>query len=47
MTSGRANLSLELEREVFEIAAAANRKSIPTLLLVAHRVHEWYEFSTE
>ncbi|KAJ6592363.1 hypothetical protein B0H19DRAFT_5072 [Mycena capillaripes] len=34
-------LPLDLEREIFETAAIANSKLIPTLLLVCHRVHTW------
>ncbi|KAJ7123254.1 hypothetical protein C8R43DRAFT_1031978 [Mycena crocata] len=37
------NLPVELEREIFELAAALNRRGIPKLLLVAHRVHDWLE----
>ncbi|KAJ6566587.1 hypothetical protein B0H19DRAFT_1374097 [Mycena capillaripes] len=43
MASVSPKLPLELEREVFEIAAKLNRKDAPKLLLVARRVHEWLE----
>jgi hypothetical protein len=33
---------LELEREIFEIAATHHPETRPTLLLVAHRVLQWY-----
>ncbi|KAJ7150507.1 hypothetical protein C8R43DRAFT_1127986 [Mycena crocata] len=33
----------ELERYIFELSALAYRSSIPTYLLVAHRVHVWIE----
>ncbi|KAJ6598088.1 hypothetical protein DFH09DRAFT_1356446 [Mycena vulgaris] len=33
----------ELEREIFETAAQLYSKTIPNLLLVAQRVHEWIE----
>ncbi|KAF8151853.1 hypothetical protein K438DRAFT_382504 [Mycena galopus ATCC 62051] len=33
----------ELEREIFENAAALHPESIPSLLPVSHRVHEWTE----
>ncbi|KAJ7061752.1 hypothetical protein C8F01DRAFT_1138292 [Mycena amicta] len=33
----------ELEHEVFATAALLDKKSIPKLLLVAHRVHVWIE----
>ncbi|KAJ7504182.1 hypothetical protein B0H11DRAFT_507179 [Mycena galericulata] len=39
----KPHLPSELEREIFELAAARNRRSIPKLLLVARRVHEWLE----
>jgi hypothetical protein len=31
----------ELEREVFETVAELYPQTIPDLLLVSHRVHEW------
>lgn len=34
-------LPMELEREIFEIAAVQNPGGIPSLLLVAKRVLEW------
>ncbi|KAJ7623031.1 hypothetical protein DFH06DRAFT_1481805 [Mycena polygramma] len=36
-------LPIELEREIFETAAARDPKCIPTLLRVCHRVHTWLE----
>ncbi|KAJ7042262.1 hypothetical protein C8F04DRAFT_97522 [Mycena alexandri] len=36
-------LPLELERDIFEIAALSFRSSIPAYLQVAHRIHEWIE----
>ncbi|KAJ7230842.1 hypothetical protein B0H12DRAFT_1263872 [Mycena haematopus] len=41
MTESR--LPPELERHIFELAANSHSKSIPTLLLVAHRVKIWLE----
>ncbi|KAF8185832.1 hypothetical protein K438DRAFT_1973677 [Mycena galopus ATCC 62051] len=38
-----SRLPPELERDIFEIFARSNLKSIPTLLLVAHRVKIWLE----
>ncbi|KAJ7471106.1 hypothetical protein FB451DRAFT_327121 [Mycena latifolia] len=37
------SLPLELEREIFETAAQADKSVIPTLLRVCHRVHTWLE----
>ncbi|KAJ7488320.1 hypothetical protein FB451DRAFT_1362776 [Mycena latifolia] len=37
------SLPVELEREIFEIAAFTDRAMIPTLLRVCHRVHTWLE----
>ncbi|KAJ7081421.1 hypothetical protein C8R44DRAFT_895051 [Mycena epipterygia] len=34
---------LELEREIFESAAELHPETIPSLLLVSQRVHEWIE----
>ncbi|KAJ7465940.1 hypothetical protein FB451DRAFT_1261431 [Mycena latifolia] len=34
---------LDLEREIFEMAARIDKTTIPTLLLVCHRVHTWIE----
>jgi hypothetical protein len=34
-------LPLELEREIFTIAARVHKETIPTLLRVAHRVFVW------
>ncbi|KAJ7028844.1 hypothetical protein C8F04DRAFT_1398713 [Mycena alexandri] len=36
-------LPLELEREIFEGAAICCPQTIPSLLLVSHRVYEWIE----
>ncbi|KAJ7038401.1 hypothetical protein C8F04DRAFT_1392953 [Mycena alexandri] len=36
-------LPLELEREIFEGAAICCPETIPSLLLVSHRVYEWIE----
>ncbi|KAJ7816012.1 hypothetical protein B0H13DRAFT_2293217 [Mycena leptocephala] len=36
-------LTIDLEREVFEISALSRPKSIPTLMLVAWRVKTWVE----
>ncbi|KAJ7779619.1 hypothetical protein B0H16DRAFT_1682996 [Mycena metata] len=36
-------LPLELERNIFEMAALSFRSSIPLYLQVAHRIHEWIE----
>ncbi|KAJ7737351.1 hypothetical protein B0H16DRAFT_1891686 [Mycena metata] len=36
-------LPMDIEREVFEATAYFHHKSIPTLLLVAHRVKKWVE----
>ncbi|KAJ7662200.1 hypothetical protein DFH06DRAFT_1191770 [Mycena polygramma] len=36
-------LPVELERDVFELAARAHSTSIPTFMLVAHRVKIWLE----
>ncbi|KAJ7478691.1 hypothetical protein B0H11DRAFT_1281445 [Mycena galericulata] len=33
----------ELERYIFELGALADRRGIPSLLRVAHRVHVWLE----
>ncbi|KAF7303989.1 hypothetical protein MIND_00629900 [Mycena indigotica] len=40
---GNPRLPLELEREIFELAALANRRDIPALLRVAHHVCDWIE----
>ncbi|KAK7058126.1 hypothetical protein R3P38DRAFT_2844465 [Favolaschia claudopus] len=37
------SLPLELEREIFETAAVANTRIIPTFLRVCRRVHAWIE----
>ncbi|KAJ7452942.1 hypothetical protein FB451DRAFT_1521162 [Mycena latifolia] len=37
------SLPLELEREIFEAVAHADKSAIPTLLRVCHRVHTWLE----
>ncbi|KAJ6596623.1 hypothetical protein B0H10DRAFT_757845 [Mycena sp. CBHHK59/15] len=39
----RSSFPSELEQEIFETAAVAYPKTIPTLLLVCHRVHVWIE----
>jgi hypothetical protein len=31
----------ELERDIFECAAASHPETIPNLLVVSHRVREW------
>ncbi|KAJ7121829.1 hypothetical protein C8R43DRAFT_1136349 [Mycena crocata] len=36
-------LPVELEREIFEIAAHSRPRSVPTLVLVASRVKVWVE----
>jgi hypothetical protein len=36
-----SELPIELEREIFEIAASSYPKCIPRLVLVARRVHSW------
>ncbi|KAJ7206474.1 hypothetical protein GGX14DRAFT_568025 [Mycena pura] len=36
-------LPLELERQVFEMAALCHPSTIPTLLLVCHHIHDWIE----
>ena len=41
MSLTEPRLPVELERKVFELAAHSRPKSIPTLLLVAHRVKIW------
>ncbi|KAJ7708558.1 hypothetical protein B0H14DRAFT_3642669 [Mycena olivaceomarginata] len=43
MSDPERRLPVELERMVFELAAHARTKSIPTLLLVARRVKIWLE----
>ncbi|KAF8185828.1 vacuolar protein sorting-associated protein 26-domain-containing protein [Mycena galopus ATCC 62051] len=43
MSDSISRLPPELERHTFEIAAHSDLKSIPTLLLVAHRVKIWLE----
>ncbi|KAJ7149983.1 hypothetical protein C8R46DRAFT_1125416 [Mycena filopes] len=43
MSGAAVVLPPELERYIFEIAAARDYPSIPTLLLVAHRVQIWIE----
>ncbi len=40
-SSSHPILPLELEREIFQIAALAFPKSLPTILLVARRFHTW------
>ncbi|KAJ7061743.1 hypothetical protein C8F01DRAFT_1252521 [Mycena amicta] len=42
MTAEEPRLPPELEHEIFATAALLHKKSIPKLLLVAHRVHVWY-----
>ncbi|KAF7313124.1 hypothetical protein MKEN_00998600 [Mycena kentingensis (nom. inval.)] len=42
-TPGERRLPPELEREIFELAAYSNFSFIPTLLLLAWRVHSWIE----
>ncbi|KAJ7615565.1 hypothetical protein FB45DRAFT_1108393 [Roridomyces roridus] len=41
--SAPATLPPELERQIFKTTAVLHEKMIPTLLLVARRVHEWVE----
>jgi hypothetical protein len=41
MSLAKRELPVELERNIFEIAAQSNSALIPTLLLVAHRVKTW------
>nr|GAT47284.1 predicted protein [Mycena chlorophos] len=41
--SPQPRLPLELEREIFEIAASAHPGTVPVLLRVAHRSFEWIE----
>ncbi|KAJ7759701.1 hypothetical protein B0H14DRAFT_2974459 [Mycena olivaceomarginata] len=43
MSDPERRLPAELERKIFELAAHARSKSIPTLLLVARRVKTWLE----
>ncbi|KAJ7230841.1 hypothetical protein B0H12DRAFT_1328396 [Mycena haematopus] len=43
MAESGPKLPPELERRIFEFAANSHSKSIPTLLLVAHRVKIWLE----
>ncbi len=40
-SSSHPNLPFELEREIFQIAALAFPKSLPTILLVARRFRTW------
>jgi len=42
----KPRLPLELEREIFEIAAFGDRGSVPRLVLVAQRVNEWYSMGS-
>ncbi|KAJ6582371.1 hypothetical protein B0H19DRAFT_1118189 [Mycena capillaripes] len=42
-TDGEPALPLDLEREIFELAARQYPSSIPTFLLICHRVHAWLE----
>ncbi|KAJ7714002.1 hypothetical protein B0H16DRAFT_1619667 [Mycena metata] len=43
MSVDGSRFPLDLEREIFEIAAAINPKTIATLLRVCHRIHAWIE----
>ncbi|KAF7302884.1 hypothetical protein MKEN_01250700 [Mycena kentingensis (nom. inval.)] len=42
-STSQARLPADLELQIFTLAALAHRKSIPNMLLVAHRVHTWIE----
>ncbi|KAF7363041.1 hypothetical protein MVEN_00655900 [Mycena venus] len=43
MTDAEPTLPLDLEREIFELAARQYPSSIPSFLRVCHRVHTWLE----
>ncbi|KAJ7831385.1 hypothetical protein B0H14DRAFT_2804782 [Mycena olivaceomarginata] len=43
MTDAEPTLSLDLEREIFELSARQYPTSIPSFLRVCHRVHTWLE----
>jgi len=38
---GVIDLPIELEREIFELAAHDDPRCAPRLMLVARRVHDW------
>ncbi|KAJ7734098.1 hypothetical protein B0H16DRAFT_1767694 [Mycena metata] len=43
MSTEGSRFPLDMEREIFETAAAVNPETIPTLLRVCHRIHAWLE----
>ncbi|KAJ7015846.1 hypothetical protein C8F04DRAFT_1171182 [Mycena alexandri] len=43
MSADGFRFPLDMEREIFETAAAVNPQTIPTLLRVCHRIHAWLE----